>query len=268
MTANACTGQSCKRRGRRCRARKSTPGPAEPGPCAVRGLQARQVRRPQVNGLQRAQPRPRLPTSRGSIAYFSSRRLTAVSAMETTSSWSPQNAMRRWPRPLVYLPGAAPSKRSSSAWSTCRTAHPVLRTRRRGRLPLAHSPVAALSGRSRSARPTRVQRVLTFAPRPPAWRQRPASTHSSASERLGVIQCPDLSFFSHRSSSGKRPRERARLRDRAQGARASAWRQTRRARLRLDSAHFCSQGAHTPLKSRPPWRGCPRCAPERAIARD
>ncbi len=204
-TARARMSQSRGRSRRRRRARRSRAAAL----CAACML-ARLVGR-SLLGYGRALPRARLPTSRGSMAYFSSRRLTAVSAMETTSSWSPQNAMRRWPRPLVYLPGPAPSKRSSSAWSTCAARHLAIRMRRQGQgcgssgcggganPPLARAPGAAPSRRSesvksypergrtacsasegRSARSTRAQRGLPAAPRLPALQQRPASGHTAA----------------------------------------------------------------------------------------
>lgn len=57
--------------------------------------------------------------SLGSTSYFSSSECTAVRLMDTTSSWSPVNAMFFWPSPNVYLPGSTLSYASKSSWETC-----------------------------------------------------------------------------------------------------------------------------------------------------
>lgn len=63
-------------------------------------------------------PTSSLPTSFGSIRYFSSRLCTTVSAMELMSSRSPVKAMLAWPKPMVYFPLDAPVATSRSAWLT------------------------------------------------------------------------------------------------------------------------------------------------------
>ena len=64
-------------------------------------------------------PTSRRPTSRGLTPWRSSRRRSAVSARDTTSSRSPTNASPCCPSPTVYLPLGAPSCRSRSSCRTC-----------------------------------------------------------------------------------------------------------------------------------------------------
>lgn len=47
-----------------------------------------------------------LPMSAGMIPLFAITCSTAVAAMDTTSSLSPQKVIVCWPRPMVYLPAA------------------------------------------------------------------------------------------------------------------------------------------------------------------